>query len=146
MKKYLGICLAVVLVGFATGCGGSSKTLKCTKEENSSVYEMKQSMNINFSKGNITKMEINQDVKVADAYSSYMSELETSLKSAFSSYEEIKGFTVKTNTKDNTINLSVVADFSSMDEDAKKDLDIVDTKASFDDAKKAFEAQGYKCN
>lgn len=146
MKKYFGICFAIALTVLATGCGGSSKTLKCTKEEKSAVYEMKQSMNLSFSKGNITKMEIDQNVKVADAYSSYMSELEESLKSAFASYEEMKGFTVKTDTKDNTINLSVVADFSNMDAATKENLDIVDTKAKFDDAKKAFEAQGYKCN
>lgn len=145
MKKYLGICLAVVLVGFATGCGGSSKTLTCTKEEKATGMDMKQTVNLSFENDNIKKLEIIQDANVSESYSSYMKELETSLKSAFATYEDTKGFTLDTSTKGNTIKISLVADFSKMDEDAKQNLDIVDTKAKLSDAKKAFEDQGYKC-
>lgn len=145
MKKYLGICFAVVLVSFATGCGSKTKTLKCTMEQNLSVYEMQQNVNVSFKKDNITKMEIIQTVKVDETYSSYMSELEKTLATVFDSYKDTKGFDISTKTDGNTIKTTLVADFSKMDDDAKDSLDIVDTKAKYEDAKKAFEAQGYSC-
>lgn len=145
MKKYLGVCFAVVLVSFATGCGSKSKTLKCTMEQDLSVYKMEQNVNVSFQKDDITKMEIVQTVKVDDTYSAYMSELEKTLATVFDSYKDTKGFDISTKTDRNTIKTTLVADFSKMDDAAKESLEIVDTKAKYDDAKKAFEAQGYSC-
>lgn len=145
MKKYLGICFAIVLVSFATGCGSKTKTLKCSMEQNLSVYEMKQDVNLSFKKDSITKMEIIQNVKVDETYSSYIGELEKTLATTFDSYKDTKGFDISTKTDGNTIKTTLVADFSKMDDETKKSLDIVDTTAKYDDAKKAFETQGYSC-
>ncbi len=143
MKKYLAVGLAVVMMGFATGCG-STKTLKCTMDQNVAMMDMKQTVNITFKKDTVTKMEVIQDVKVDDSYSSYMSEIEKSLEQEMDEYKE-KGINVTTKTNGNNIKVSMVADLTKMSDEDKESLDLVDAKGKMSDAKKALEEQGYKC-
>ncbi len=143
MKKYLAVGLAVVMMGFATGCG-STKTLKCTMDQNVAMMDMKQTINITFKKDTVTKMEVIQDVKVDDSYSSYMSEIEKSLEQEMDEYKE-KGLNVTTKTNGNNIKVSMVADLTKMSDEDKESLDLVDAKGKMSDAKKALEEQGYKC-
>lgn len=145
MKKYLVVGLAVVMMGFLTGCGSNTKTLKCTMDQNVAMMDMKQTINVTFKKDTVTKMEVIQDVKVSDSYSSYMEEIEKSLKEEMDSYKE-KGLKVETKTNGNNIKVTMVADLTKMSDEEKEGLDLVDAKGKMSDAKKAFEDQGYKCN
>ncbi len=145
MKKYLAVCFAVVMVGFATGCGSDTKTLKCTMEQNVTMMDMTQTINVTFKKDTVTKMELVQDVKVADSYSSYMEEIEKSLTDEMNSYKE-QGLDVTTKTNGNNIKVTLVADLTKMSDEEKESLDLLDAKGSRSDAKKAFEDAGYKCN
>lgn len=144
MKKCLAVCLAVVMVGFATGCGSDTKTLTCTMNQNVAMMDMKQTVNVTFKKDSVTKMEIVQDVKVSDSYASYMDEIKESLEDEMESYKEM-GLNVTTKTNGNNIKVSMTADLTKMSDKDKENLDLLDAKGSRSDAKKAFEDAGYTC-
>lgn len=145
MKKFFVVSVIVITIGFLTGCGNSSKTLKCTKDDSATGMKMNQKVNVDFKGKDVTKMEILETVTVEDSYTSYINELKSAFESQFANYNNKKGISMDTKTDGNQIKISISADFATMDEDAKETLDIVNTKAEYDDMKKAFEAQGYTC-
>ena len=145
MKKYLGIGLVVVTVGFLTGCGASN-SLKCTQTlSESDDMTMKQTVNFNFKGDNISTMEVVQTIQVSDEYKSYLSEFEEELASELADMDELKGISYNSKTKGNTITMTISADFAKMDDEAKEELDLVDADANRDAVKKVFEEQGYTC-
>ncbi len=144
MKKYLVVCFTIIMISIVTGCG-SNKTLKCSKEDNSSIMNKKETYTITFKKDTITKVEYIEDIAVAENYSVYIQQLEESLKGVFTGFEGMNGFEVTSTTDKNNIKIAVNIDLSKMDEASKKSLDIVDTKQNFNDAKQTFEKQNYQC-
>lgn len=145
MKKYIGICSAIVLIGFLTGCGSKSKTLTCSKDDKATGMSMNQKVDVDFKGKDVTKMTIVETVTVEDSYKSYMDELKNAFESQFASYNDKKGISMDTKTDGNKIKITIAADFKNMDEEAKKTLDIVNTTADYNEMKKAFENQSYKC-
>lgn len=144
MKKSLGLLLAVVMIGCSVGCG-SKKVLTCTKTEKESGMEMSQKIKATFNGNNVKEVEVTVDAKLSDEYKSYKSLFMSSLESSFESYKDLKGVSVKTSDKNDTITVTLKADLTKMDKDAKKKLDVVDTKASYKDSKKDLEKDGYTC-
>lgn len=144
MKKSLGLLLAVVMIGCSVGCG-SKKVLTCTKSEKESGMEMNQKIKATFNGNNVKEVEVTVDAKLSDEYKSYKSIFVSSLESSFEDYKDLKGVDIKTSDKDDTVSVTLKADLSKMDKNAKDKLDIVDTKASYKESKKDLEKDGYTC-
>lgn len=145
MKNYIGICLLVTTIVFLTGCGGNTKTLTCTKRETATGMSIDQTVNVKFKGNDVTQMNILEIIAVEEAYTTYMEELKTAFESQYTDYQNKKGITMNTELKEHNIEISIVADFKEMDDDAKASLDIVHTKSNYDDIKKALENQSYSC-
>lgn len=145
MKKYIGICLAVITIGFLTGCGSKTKTLTCTKEEPATGMSINHTIKVDFKKNDVTQFKILETITVEDAYVTYIEQLKEAFESQFVGYQEKKGITMNTELKDHNIEISIIANLKEMDDDAKASLDIVDTKANYDDMKKTLENQSYNC-
>lgn len=145
MKKSLGLLLAVVMIGVSVGCGSKEKVLNCSKTEEESGISMDQKINAKFSGNNVKEVAVTVDAKLSDEYKSYKSIFMSSLESSFEDYKDLKGVSIKTSDKDDTITVTLKANLSKMDKDAKEKLDIVDTKASYEESKKDLEKDGYTC-
>lgn len=131
MKKgILVISSLVALVGL-TGCG---KKLTCTMENSQLGLEMKQKVEVKFKGDTVDTMKIAMDIVVPDKYKDQKQELIDSFK------EEDENMKV-TETKDG---IRIEAD-SSSDSSLFDEFDVEGKEASYDDVKKAFEAQGYTC-
>lgn len=145
MKKFLGVFIAVVMLGAVTGCG-DTKTLKCTMEESSDdSLKTSQVIEATFKKDTVTKITMTTQVKVSDEYASYLSLMKSSLESEFEEYQDQKGITVAIDAKDNTLSAKITADLDKMDEETKEELDMVDNTASYDEVKQSMEEEGYTC-
>lgn len=129
MKKgILVISSLVALVGL-TGCG---KKLTCTMENNSLGLEMKQKVEVKFKGDTVDTMKVSMDITVPDEYKDRKQELIDMFK------EEDDSIKV-TETKNG---IRIEAD---NDSDIFAEMDINGKEASYDDVKKAFEAQKYTC-
>lgn len=146
MKRFLKLGIPVLsLTLLLTGCG-NTKTLECSmKDDSNDGMVLNQKVKVSFDGDNVTKVDMDMKMTVDEEYSDYMDMMEDSLKEQFEDIESKKGITLKTSTKGNDINISFVADLTKMDKDTKEELDIVDTEASYDEAKKTFEDEGYSC-
>lgn len=126
------LLLALPIVALAlTGCGGS-KTLTCTNSTTTSGMETKSTVEIKFNKNTVDAMNVTMDMKVPDEYKDQKQTLIDTLKTS------MKGMDVS-ETKDG---IRIKADSNSEYFDS---FNIDKKNAKYDDAKKAFEAQGYKC-
>ncbi len=144
MKKLRVLSVLFLFTIIVTGCGGE-KTLTCTKSDDSTGMTMNQNIVTTFKSNKATKVDMSIDVVVDDQYKSQIGNIESSLKKQFSSYEEQKGVTFKTSTKDKTVNVNIVADLEKMDDAARKKLNITATDEKYDDVKEDFEDEGYSC-
>lgn len=144
MKKFLGVCLTVVMLGAITGCG-DSKTLKCVKTETDDGLKMKQTIEAVFKKDSVTKMTMTNDIEVSDEYAAFLDVFKSSLKEEFSEFENKTGVTVDMKTKGNVLSAVITADLTKMDEKTKEDLDMVDNEQNYDDIKKSMQEEGYTC-
>lgn len=130
MKKGILVLSSLVALIGITGCGG--KKLTCTMENNSLGLEMTQKVEVTFKKDKIDDMKVIMDVKVPDEYKDQKQELIDELKDL----EE--GMKV-TETKD-----GIRAEMTAGEDDFKE-LNIDSETVSYEDVKKAFEAQKYTC-
>lgn len=144
MKKFLGLCLTVVVLGVVTGCG-STKTLTCVQEENEDGLKMKQTIEAVFKKDSVTKMTMTNEMEVPEEYKSYLSVFESSLKEELSEYENKSGVTVDMKTKDSVLSAVITADLTKMDEETKEELEIAGNNKKYDEIKKSMEEEGYTC-
>lgn len=145
MKKYIGVCLIVITTSIFTGCGSKNKTLICSKKDTSTGMEINESINVDFEEEHIAKAKIVQIIAVDDSYISYMENLKNSFERQFANYQDKKGISMNTEIKNHNIEISIVANFGEMDDEAKESLDIINTKATYSDMKKTFENQSYIC-
>ena len=145
MKKKIMLCLPVLALGLLTSGCGSEKVLECTMSENSDGMEMSQVVKATYKKDALSKVDMTMEITVDDEYAEYMDLFESSLTSEFTALEDQKGVTMNTETKDNTLTFSLVADLDEMDDEAKEDLDMEDNAGTYEEAKKYFEDEGYTC-
>lgn len=129
MKKGVLVLSSLVALVGLTGCG---KKLTCTMENSQSGLEMKQNVEIKFKDDSVDTMKVTMDITIPDEYKDEKQELIDMFK------EEDENIKV-TETNDG---IRVEADENS---DLFADMDIKDKEVSYDDAKKAFENQGYTC-
>ena len=128
MKGKLVALVALVSVFVMTGCGG--KNLTCTTSNDIAGIEMNSTVKISFKGDKMNDMKVIIDVKVPDEYKDQKQDLVDELKELD---ENIK----VTETKD-----GVKAEMTA-DEDYFKQLNIDSETVTYDDLKKAFEAQKY---
>lgn len=145
MKRSLGLLLAVVMIGVSVGCGSKEKVLNCSKKEEESGISMKQNIKATFNGNDVKNVTVTVDAELGDEYKDYKSIFISSLESSFEDYKDLKGVSVDTSDKDDTITVTLKADLTKMDKDAKEKLDIVDTKASYKESKADLEKDGYTC-
>lgn len=145
MKKGLIILSSIIVLGLATGCGSKKKVLECTKTEDQSGVKLKSTITANFKGNNVEDMVVNMDAILGDSYKNYKSTYVKAFESSFSSYKDLKGVNVKISETDDGVNIKLTADLDKMDDDAKDALDIVNTKANYDQSKKDLEDDGYTC-
>lgn len=144
MRKYAVIPLLLMVCIGLTGCG--SKTLSCTKEDNSNEdLKMTNKIEAKFSKDKITKMVTVVEVKADGIYKKHVDSLKKSLEEQFTDVKDKKGVTFKTDVKDNTISLRLDVNVKEMDADSLEELNIMETTQKYEDAKKSLEKDGYTC-
>lgn len=145
MKKYIYILLIVVTMVSLTGCGNKERILTCEKKDKATGMNLIQTIHVNFKGDNILKVKMIQTINIEDSYTSYMEELKSAFESQFSKYNDKKGISLNTETKENQIQISVVADINTMDKETLESLEFVDTKESLENLKRDFEKQSYIC-
>lgn len=146
MKKYLGLGCAVVVAGFLTGCGQSTKTLSCSMEDSSSEdMKMTQTVEAKFNGDEVENIEMVSTIEVSGIYVDYVDTLQESLEEEFEIFKNKDGVTFKTENKDNVVKAIIKADLTKMDEDTKEELNMVDTSGSYEETKKQMEEEGYTC-
>lgn len=129
MKKGILVLSSLVALVGLTGCG---KKLTCTMENNSLGLEMKQKVEVKFKGDTVDTMKVSMDITVPDEYKDKKQELIDMFK------EEDDSIKV-TETKNG---IRIEAD---NDSDIFAEMDINGKEASYDDVKKAFEANKYTC-
>lgn len=144
MKKVLVLLFAVIMMNLSTGCN-SKKVLNCSMTKNQSGIEMNQNIKMTFNANNVENFTVTVDAILGEEYKNYKSLFISTLESSFERYKNLQGVDIKTTDNDNTITIALNADVNKMDDDAKKALDIVDTRGSFSETKKSLENSGYTC-
>jgi len=146
MKKKFMLCVPVLALGLLTSGCGNTKVLECTMTDDSSNgMEMTQTVKATYKKDSLTKMDMTMKVTVDEEYEDYMDMLEASLTSEFENLEGKKGIKIDTNTKNNVLTFSLVADIDKMDEETKEELNMVEGTETYEEAKEGLEADGYTC-
>lgn len=138
MKKYLfglSLCAALLL----TGCGG--KTLKCTRTEEESGMKMSEEIVAKFKEDKISSIVLNAEIEVPDDMKELMDAFKSSLEEEFKG-DNYKDAKVKIETKDNRIIAKVEMDATKLTKEQLEDINLKDT---FEEAKKSLEEQGYSC-
>lgn len=141
MKKGIFCIIGMLCL---TGCG--TKTLNCSMI-NDANEELKMTQNIitTYKKDSLTRMDMRIIVDFSDNYASYSDDLEKNLKETYQNYEGKKGIEINTTRKDKTVTLTFMADLDKMDNDTKKDFDLVGTGEKLSEVKADLEQQGYTC-
>lgn len=141
MKKGIFCIIGMLCL---TGCG--TKTLNCSMI-NDANEELKMTQNIitTYKKDALTRMDMRIIVDFSDNYASYSDDLEKNLKETYQNYEGKKGIEIDTTRKDKTVTLTFMADLDKMDNDTKKDFDLVGTGEKLSEVKADLEQQGYTC-
>lgn len=145
MKKKFMLCVPVLALGLLTSGCGNTKVLECTMSEDNDGMEMSQVVKATYKKDALSKVDMTMKITVDEEYSEYMDLFASSLTSEFDELEDQKGVTMNTETKDNTLTFSLVADLNSMSDEAKEELDMEEDAGTYDEAKKYFEEEGYTC-
>ncbi|MBE6160351.1 MAG: hypothetical protein E7157_04840 [Lactobacillales bacterium] len=144
MKKTLVLLATVVMIGLSTGCK-KEKVLDCSTTQEQSGIEMKQNMKATFKGNEVTDVKVTVDAVLGETYKNYKSLFVSSIESSFKKYEDLKGVDIKTTDKDDVVTVTLKADITKMDDEAKDALDIVDTTGNYEATKKALEKEGYTC-
>lgn len=141
MKKGIFCMIGMLCL---TGCG--TKTLNCSMI-NDANEELKMTQNIitTYKKDALTRMDMRIIVDFSDNYASYSDDLEKNLKETYKDYEGKKGIQIDTKRKDKKVTLTFMADLEKMDNDTKKDFNLVGTGEKISEVKADLEQQGYTC-
>ena len=145
MKNFMKVCTLALVLVLVSGCGSKSNVLTCTMKEEESGMKMTSTAKMTFDKDKATKINLVMSVDLDDSMKNYVKLMATSLESQFSELKDKKGVTLKTNTKDSNVTVTIDADLTKMDKAAKDALDLDGTDGNMKDAKKALEKAGYKC-
>lgn len=144
MKKSLYFGVAIIGTCLLSGCG--SKTLVCTRSNDySDEMKMNQTVKASFKGDHVSKLSIDMDVTLGENYMEYRDELKASVQDEFESLKDTDGVSYNAVDTNNGFKFNLDANISKLDDNSKKELDIVNTEQSYDDAKKEFESEGYTC-
>ena len=139
MKKVLMSLLAISLAFILTGCGND--TLTCTMSESEDGMQTSQELKVNFSKDEVSKVNLKMDFTVGDEYSDYMSFYKNLLESQFEDVTD-NGGKVDVTQEGNTLKLDLSIDMNDLSEEKKTNLDLSGTKES---VRSQLEEEGYTC-
>ena len=139
MKKVLMSLLALSLAFILTGCGND--TLTCTMSESEDGMQTSQELKVNFSKDEVSKVNLKMDFTVGDEYSDYMSFYKNLLESQFEDVTD-NGGKVDVTQEGNTLKLDLSIDMNDLSEEQKTNLDLSGTKES---VRSQLEEEGYTC-
>ncbi|HIU40029.1 MAG TPA: hypothetical protein IAB68_01840 [Candidatus Aphodocola excrementigallinarum] len=139
MKKVLMSLLAISLAFILTGCGND--TLTCTMSESEDGMQTSQELKVNFSKDEVSKVNLKMDFTVGDEYSDYMSFYKNLLESQFEDVTD-NGGKVDVTQEGNTLKLDLSIDMNDLSEEQKTNLDLSGTKES---VRSQLEEEGYTC-
>ena len=139
MKKVLISLLAISLAFILTGCGND--TLTCTMSESEDGMQTSQELKVNFSKDEVSKVNLKMDFTVGDEYSDYMSFYKNLLESQFEDVTD-NGGKVDVTQEGNTLKLDLSIDMNDLSEEQKTNLDLSGTKES---VRSQLEEEGYTC-
>ena len=144
MKKGFYIGAFVMSACILTGCG--SKVLECSRNNDySEEMKMNQTIKTTFKKDKITKLSMDMDVKLNETFIEYRDELKASIEEEFSNLKDTKGIEYATKDTEDGFKFNLDADINKLDDNAKDQLDLVNTEQSYEDAKAEFESEGYTC-
>lgn len=129
MRKGKLILLSLMAVLALTGCG--KKELSCTMSSTENGVKMEQTLEVKFDGDTLDDVNIVMDMEIPESLSSSMDLLK-------STYEALD-FKVEETSK----GLKLTADGDS--KYIKENLNLGETKASYDDTKKRLETAGYTC-
>lgn len=140
MKKLVLIMTLFLL----TGC--QNEKLECSKtSKGTDNLNMVETMNLTFKFNEVTNMSIKSKINIYGKYVNYVDDLEIMLKEQYKDLQNKKGISFKTEKEKTAISIKINANIKKMDEEAKKELSIINTKKSKEKTKEELENQGYKC-
>lgn len=144
MKRCFYVGAFVVSACLLSGCG--SKTLECSRSNDySEEMKMNQTVKATFKGNKVTKLSMDMDIELGEAYIEYKEELMGTVEDEFESLKGTKGIDISTKDTTNGFNFKLDADITALDDEAKEELDLVNTEQSYNDAKAEFESEGYTC-
>ena len=125
------------------GCG-SKKVLKCKLQGQQSGVDSTQYIEGTFEGNRLTKMTLKAEYDMSEFPSSYRDQFVESSKQTIK--EKLKGEgKAEAKTEGDLVIINVDLDIKNMSDEAKKSLDIIDTKGSPSETKKYLEKRGYTC-
>ena len=144
MKKSFYVGTIIVGTCLLSGCG--TKKLECTRSnEYSEEMKMNQTINAKFKSNHVTFLSMNMDIELGENYLEYKNELISSVESEFDNLKDTDGIKYSTKDNENGFTFSLEADINKLSDNEKKELDLINTEQSYEEAKKEFENEGYIC-
>ena len=144
MKKGLYIGAALLSTCILSGCG--SKVLECNRSNDySEEMKMNQTVKATFKGKEVTNLTMNMNITLSENYLEYRDNLKSSIEDEFSNLKNSDGVSFNTKDTSNGFTFNLDANITKMDEKSKGELNLLNTKQSYEDAKKEFEDEGYTC-
>lgn len=144
MSKRLFFGFVICGLFLITGC--SSKNLNCTRESDySSEMSMKQVLTIKFKGEHVSYLDMKMNVLLSDSYIDFKDSLIESIESEFSNFNGKRGVSYSTSDNVEGFDFRVKINFDKLDDNSKKDIDIVNYEKSYDSIKSELEESGYIC-
>ena len=146
MKNFFKLgTLALVLV-LVAGCGGAKgKTLTCTKSEDETGMKTSQTLKVVFKDDKASKINMDMKMDIDEQYASYISTIKSMIDSQFESYKSKDGIKFDSKTSKNTVSVSLEVNLAKFSKDDLAALDLDGSEGTYEEAKKAFEEEGYTC-
>lgn len=143
MKKALIFTVALVTIPFLTGCG--KETLTCTISKKQSGITMNQEVVAVFNNNEVTNIDMKINVKLDDAYKSYIDTYKTALESQYKTFTNNGGEVKIDKNKENGLDVKINLDLKKMTKEQKSKLQLSDTYGTKDATAKKLKEQGYTC-
>ena len=144
MKKGVLFTALVASCVLLSGCG--TKTLSCSKTEKDSGFSAEETIKAKFVGNEVTNVSLNMTMTLDDEFKDNKDLFISMLEEQFTNYKNKDGLKFEIKSKSDTeIDLTMDADLKKMSDDNKKELDLIDTKGSYDATKKELEDQGFTC-
>ncbi len=140
--RHTKLFIIILALFFVTGC--ENKTLDCSKITKIESGIATEHQKISFTNNQINEYNAEMEFKINNEFQDYKDILLKDFENSFSNLKNKKGIEYKATINDNNIIITIQANYSKMNNEAKKILNL-SNKISYTESLKALENDGYNC-